>query len=165
MTNSKRNIYCPALISGGAGPPETSLLNLSACGEGDQIWRRNFFLFISYRILDPEHSDGFSLNHFKTSCPFQLDFRGHTTVAMCPALHKGSGVRSNGHTRLLLLFLVFRIPPLKNSQRASAITFQPQSHLTLISPILKLPSTVTMETKWLLVAPRYLAWRVRSYSL
>lgn len=76
MTNSKGSPSGSALISGGVAPPET-LVHLVGVlgGREEQLWRRNFLKSISYRILDPEHSDDFSLNHFKTSsCPFKLDF-------------------------------------------------------------------------------------------
>lgn len=141
MTSSKESSSGSALISGGAGTPgNSSPLGWSAWRE-EQLPRRNFLKSISYRILDPKHSDDFSLNHFKTSsCPFKLDFRGHTTATVCPPFHKGSRVRRNERTRIPLLLHVFRILPLKHSPGHKAL------YLTLYPSLIpKFPVTVTLQ--------------------
>lgn len=142
MTSSKGSSSGSALISGGAGTPRnSSLLGWSAWWEGGATAEKEFFESISYRILDPKHSDDLSLNHFKTSsCPFKLDFRGHKTATVCPPVHKGSRVRRNELTRIPLLFHVFRILPLKHSPGHKAL------YLTLCPSLIpKLPATVTLQ--------------------
>lgn len=142
MTNGKGSSSGSALISGGAGTLETPVHLVGVLGgREEQLWRRKFLKSISYRILDLKHSDDFSLSHFKTSsCPFKLDFGGHTTATACPPFHKGGRVRRNECTRIPLLFHVFRILPLKHSPGHKAL------YLTLCPSLIpKLPATVTLQ--------------------
>lgn len=161
VINSKRSSSGSALISGDAGPPETPVhLARMLGGREEQLWRKHFLESISYSILDPKHSDDFSLNHFKTSSHLLNQTSGDTRQPLCVLLFTRAVV--SGETNALEYFSYFMFSE-SRLWNTNPVTQPYPSHC--VPPHSKAPSHSHAGKKWLLVAPRYLACTVRSNSL